>query len=293
MHSELGRKRPIVSSNGWQAIIQPKIFEDENLKLKDMELNIKNKLFVVCGATSGLGKGVATALLADGAKVIAIGREETKLNQLKSEFPELVEAVQGDITLSETINKVNDKIGDRFLDGVCVNAGGPPAKSFLETDLNDWDQAYKSILKWKVEFTKSLLPRFQKQQYGRFLYIESESVKQPIENLVLSNSLRLAVIGFVKTLSQEIAHAGITLNVIAPGFHDTPAAQRLFVKRSEVENISVEAAKEKYEKQIKVGRMGDTSEFGMLAAWLLSPFSGYITGQTITVDGGAVKGTMG
>lgn len=275
-------------------IINRRIRNVESLNInQEMDLNINNKLFIVCGASSGLGKGVATSLLAEQAKVIAIARDHVKLDKLAEEFPGLVEVVTGDITSRETMIAVMDKLGNRHLDGVCINAGGPPAKSFLETELEDWDQAYRIILKWKVEFTKLLLPLFRKQEYGRFLYIESESVKQPIENLVLSNSLRLSVIGFVKTLSQEIAHEGITLNVLAPGFHDTPAAQRLFVKRSEVENISLEQAREKYEKQIKVGRMGDTREFGMLAAWLLSPHSGYITGQTITVDGGAVKGTMG
>jgi len=258
-----------------------------------MELNIKNKLFIVTGATSGLGKGVATALLNEGATVIAIARNKDKLDQLASHYTGLVEGLSGDITHSNTISRVVDQVGNRDLDGVCINAGGPPAKSFLETELQDWDQAYQNILKWKVEFTKALLPKFRNQKYGRFVFIESESVKQPIENLVLSNSLRLAVIGFVKTLSQEIAHEGITLNVLAPGFHDTPAAHRLFVKRGEVENISVAEARKQYEQQMKVGRMGDTGEFGMLAAWLLSPHSGYITGQTIAVDGGAVRGTMG
>ncbi len=258
-----------------------------------MDLNIKNKLFIVTGATSGLGRGVAGALLKDEAKVIAVGRDQKKLNLLGDEYPEQVEKLQGDITQPETIKLLLKKLGERYLSGLLVNAGGPPAKSFIETEMNDWDEAYKTILRWKVDITKAFLPLFRKQKYGRFVYIESESVKQPIENLVLSNSLRLSVIGFVKTLSQEIASEGVTLNVLAPGFHDTPAAQRLFVKRSQVENISIEEAKDKYKEQIKVGRMGDTDEFGMLGAWLLSSHSGYITGQTISVDGGAVKGTMG
>jgi len=101
------------------------------------------------------------------------------------------------------------------------------------------------------------------------------------------------VLGFVKTLSQEVAGTGITLNILAPGFHDTPAAQRLFVKRAEVEGLSVDEARRSYESEIPVNRMGDTREFGMLGAWLLSPHSGYITGQTITVDGGSVKGMFG
>jgi len=258
-----------------------------------MNLEIKDKLFIVCGATSGLGKGVADALLKDGAKVIAVARDKKKLNDLSNAFPTQVEELQGDITQPGTIQQLFDKLGDSYLSGILVNAGGPPAKSFLETELTDWDDAYQKILKWKVNLTKLFLPIFQKQKYGRFVFIESESVKQPIRNLVLSTSLRSAVLGFVKTLSQEVAGTGITLNILAPGFHDTPAAQRLFVKRAEVEGLSVDEARRSYESEIPVNRMGDTREFGMLGAWLLSPHSGYITGQTITVDGGSVKGMFG
>ncbi|MCD4664192.1 MAG: SDR family oxidoreductase [Bacteroidales bacterium] len=258
-----------------------------------MNLEIKDKLFVVTGATSGLGKGVATALLKEGANIFAVASGEEKLNEFVKEYPGQIEGFSGDITKSETIERVNSKIGDRYLSGMLINAGGPPAKSFLESNIDDWDTAYKNILKWKVQITKIFLPKFIKQNFGRIVYIESSSVKQPIENLVLSNSLRLAVVGFVKTLSQEIAGKGVTLNILAPGFHNTPAAERLFVKRSQIESISIEEAKLKYESEIIVGRMGNADEFGSLAAWLLSPVSGYITGQTISVDGGAVKGTMG
>jgi 3-oxoacyl-[acyl-carrier protein] reductase len=101
------------------------------------------------------------------------------------------------------------------------------------------------------------------------------------------------VIGFVKTLSQEIATKGVTLNILAPGFHETHAAERLFVKRSEVEGITIAEAKARYESNIPVGEMGDTKDFGSMAAWLLSPVSKYITGQTISVDGGANRGTFG
>lgn len=258
-----------------------------------MDLNIKDKLFIVTGATSGLGKGVATALLKEGSKLIVVARDREKLDLLADGHPGQVETISGDITQLETIELVTRSLGDRDLSGACINAGGPPAKSFLETDLADWDQAYRQILKWKVALTKALLPNFRAQKYGRLVFIESESVKQPVANLVLSNSLRLAVVGFVKTLSQEVAAEGVTMNVLAPGFHDTPAAHRLFVKRSEVENITLAEARKKYEQHIRVGRMGDTKEFGMLAAWLLSPHSGYITGQTLTMDGGAVSGVFG
>jgi len=258
-----------------------------------MDLKIKDKLFIATGATSGLGKGVAIALLNDGANVITVARDKKKLNDLSNEFPGQVEEMQGDITQSDTIKQLLEKLGERYLNGILVNAGGPPAKSFLETELADWDDAYSKILKWKVNLTKTFLPIFQKQKYGRFVFIESESVKQPIRNLVLSTSLRSAVVGFVKTVSQEVATEGITLNLLAPGFHDTPAAHRLFVKRAELEGVSIKEARNSYESEIPVKRMGDTDEFGMLGAWLLSPHSGYINGQTITVDGGAVKGIFG
>jgi 3-oxoacyl-[acyl-carrier protein] reductase len=260
---------------------------------KQMDLGIKNKLFIVTGATSGLGNGVAQALLKEGARIIAVARDTEKLNRFVLENTGKVESFPGDITDPQTIKKMVGYLGDRYLSGILVNAGGPPAKSFLETVLEDWDAAYRNLLRWKVDLIHSLLSGFIRQKYGRIVFIESMSVKQPVTNLILSNSLRLSVVGFAKTLSQEVAKDGITVNILAPGFHDTPAAQRLFVKRSEVENIPVAEAKKRYELEIPVGKMGDTLEFGNLVAWLLSPHSGYITGQTISVDGGAIKGIMG
>ena len=118
-------------------------------------------------------------------------------------------------------------------------------------------------------------------------------MKQPIENLVLSNSLRLAVVGFVKTMSQEIASDGITANILAPGYHDTPAMQRLFEKKSLLLGITPEDSKTIFEKDITTGKLGNPEHLASLALWLLSPHAAYITGQTISVDGGFVKGTMG
>ncbi|MCA6452784.1 MAG: SDR family oxidoreductase, partial [Chitinophagaceae bacterium] len=152
--------------------------------------------------------------------------------------------------------------------------------------------AYRSLLRWKVELTQALVPKMMERQYGRVIYIESSSVKQPLENLVLSSSLRVAVVGMVKTLSQEIAKSGVTLNILGPGSHDTPAIDRIYRKKSEQTGLPVEEVREKAIALIPVGALGLPADFASLALWLLSPHSRYVTGQTITLDGGSVKSML-
>ncbi|PKQ69067.1 hypothetical protein BZG01_01825 [Labilibaculum manganireducens] len=258
-----------------------------------MDLHIKNQLFVVCGATSGFGSAVLKNLVADGANVIAIARGQEKLDELQHSNPDQIESFCGDITQSETVRLLLEKIGNRKLSGAFVNAGGPPAMKTLETKLDDWDNAYHQLLRWKVELTQTLVPLMMKEGYGRMVFLESSSVKQPIDNLVLSTSLRLSVVGFVKTLSQEIAESGVTLNIVGPGYHETPAINRLLEKKAEQENITSQEAKDKIASGIRMKRMGNPEDLGQLAAWLLSPSSGYITGQTISVDGGQILGIHG
>lgn len=254
-----------------------------------MDLNLSNKLFVVTGATSGFGKAIAESLIKENATVIINARTEERLVDFQKQYPKNIEILPGDITSDAIISKLIRMIDDRVLSGMVINAGGPPAKSFINTQINDWDNAYESILRWKVKLTKEIIPLFTKHTYGRIVYIESASVKQPIENLVLSNSLRLAVVGFVKTLSQEIADKGVTLNIIAPGYHATPAMDRLFDNKSMLLGITPTEAKKEFEKEILVGKMGDPHDLASLATWLLSDYSRYITGQTISVDGGLIK----
>jgi 3-oxoacyl-[acyl-carrier protein] reductase len=257
-----------------------------------MNLNIHDKLFLVTGATSGFGKAIALELVGEGAHVILNARGEDKLEAMEAGDPEHFSYVAGDITTDATITQVLRKIGDARLDGVLINAGGPPAKSFVETEISDWDDAYSHVLRWKVKLVNFLLPRFKEQSYGRILLIESVSVKQPIENLVLSNAFRLAVIGFAKTLSQEIAKEGITVNVLAPGYHATPSMERLFTKRASMLGIDIAEARKAFESEISSGQLGQPGDLASLAAWLLSPQARYITGQTIVIDGGLSKGIM-
>ncbi|HMO31515.1 MAG TPA: SDR family oxidoreductase [Lacibacter sp.] len=258
-----------------------------------MDLQLNDQLFLVGGATSGFGKAVAEALLREGARIIAVARTAEKLQELQQTHPFQVEIVTGDLTRPGTVEAVLHCIGNRRIEGALINAGGPPAMKVLETTLADWDAAYHSVLRWKVELTQRLIPLLAAHRYGRLVFVESASVKQPMENLVLSNALRLAVVGFVKTLSQEVAQEGITLNILAPGYHATPAMDRLFRKKSEQTGLSMEEAMLQYVSQTPVGFLGAADDFAGLACWLLSPHSRYLTGQTISVDGGVVRGTMG
>jgi 3-oxoacyl-[acyl-carrier protein] reductase len=256
-----------------------------------MDLKIKNHLFIVGGATSGFGKAIAQALLQEGAYVIVVARGEDKLRELYS-GNENTELLSGDITDYGIIDQLEYMVGERQLHGMVVNAGGPPAKMVLETTLQDWDDAYQKILRWKVAITKTFVPKMISAGYGRIVFIESSSVKQPIENLVLSNSLRLAVVGMVKTLSQEIAKSGVTLNVLGPGSHNTPAIDRLYIKKAEQTGLPFDEVKKNAINLIPVGVLGEAEDFASLALWLLSPHSRNITGQTITVDGGMIRGTL-
>jgi 3-oxoacyl-[acyl-carrier protein] reductase len=258
-----------------------------------MSLKFKNKLFIVCGAGSGFGRAIAEQLLAAGARVIGIARTAEVMLDFEQQHQGLLMPVIGDITTEDIQEKVMLMCSNQAPAGVVVNAGGPPAMSFMESKLDDWDKAWHSLVRWKVSFVKKVIPAMQKRPYGRLLFIESVSVKQPVENLVLSNSLRMAVVGFVKTLSRELASQNITMNILAPGYHNTAAVKRVFQKKAANEGITYEEAKSRFEKHIPVGSMGEAAELAELALWLLSPGSRYVTGQTISHDGGAVQGVFG
>ncbi len=257
-----------------------------------MDLKLKDKLFIVCGASSGLGEAIMKRLLDEGAKVIAVARREDRLKAFARENDDVIPVV-ADVNDEAAVDRIINTVGDQKLDGILVNAGGPPAKRFLETDLLDWDKAYRLLVRWKVDLVQRLIPIFLKQNYGRILFLESVSVKQPVANLVLSNSLRMAIVGMSKTISEEHADKGITSNIIGPGFHDTKAIERVLQKKAELGGISYEEAKLDQMESIPVKKIGDPENFASLAAWLLSPYSEFNTGQTITVDGGSVKYSLG
>jgi len=258
-----------------------------------MDLEIKNKLFLVTGASSGFGYAILKRLVEEDALVIAVARNAEKMEKAAKELGSNVEILAGDVTQSKTMDEILVKIGKRALSGALINAAGPPAKSFLETVMSDWDESYLNLLRWKVEISKKLIPLFEIEKYGRLLFIESASVKQPMDNLVLSTSLRLAVVGFVKTMANELASKGITANILAPGYHMTDAVDRIFKKKSELSGIRYDEAKTALIESIPVKTIGLPDDISVLAIWLLSPSSRFVTGETISVDGGSIKNIFG
>lgn len=258
-----------------------------------MDLKISDHRFIVCGASSGFGRAIAEQLLQEGSSVIAVARREEKLAELKEKFGDRVTAIAGNLLTDDTHNEIEASIGNDPLHGVVINAGGPPALTPLETAMYDWDKAYKKVMRWKIDLSLRLVSYFTNNNYGRMLFVESQSVKQPIPKLVLSNSFRAGVVGFAKSLSQEVAGQGVTVNVLAPGSHDTPAIERVIKKEEEDSDKSFEEIKEAMEASIPVGRFGKAGEIASLAAWLLSPHASYVTGQTISHDGGSIQGIFG
>lgn len=258
-----------------------------------MDFKVEDKFFVVGGAGSGFGKAIATALANEGANVLIIGRTGGKLVSLANGFPNKMEYLCGDIMEPGVQHRIADWAGRKQISGVVFNASGPPAGGIDDVNLQMWDEAWKTVVRWKIALAGLLLPILKEQRYGRMLFIESVSVKQPVKNLVLSNALRPAVAGFAKTLSREVAGEGITVNILAPGYHKTAAMHRLLVKKAETERISIEEAQMAFENEIPVGAMASPDEMASLALWLLSPSSRYVTGQVITHDGGLVNSLFG
>lgn len=257
-----------------------------------MNLGIESQIFVITGASSGLGRAVAEKMAEEGARLLLVARRTDLLEGLAVKFPERITIVGGDVRTEETQDKIVEFSSSQGIQGIFINAGGPPARRISETTIEDWDEAYALLVRWKVRLAGKLLPTMEQNGYGRLLFSESSSVKQPVDNLVLSNSMRLAIAGFSKTLSAEYAHAGITSNLIAPGYHDTEAVKRLFTKKSQIQSISFEQAREQTVSSIPVGKMGNPSDFATLACWLLSPLSGFVTGQVFCLDGGNIRSTL-
>jgi len=263
-----------------------------------MDLKLKGKNAFVAGASRGLGYAVAHGLLMEGARVVINGRNisnlETAANKLRSDTGGEVVSLAGDLTdpviPAQLIKSVIEAFGS--LDLLVTNAGGPPAGQFETIEDTIWQKAIDLSLMSHVRLIRAALPYLKDSLAASVLTITSYSVKQPIPNLILSNSIRAATVGLTKTLALEIGNYGIRFNSILPGWTETERVTELMTTRAAQNGTSVEEEISRQSKESPFGRMATSEEFANAAVFLLSPAASYITGVMLTVDGGMYKGTL-
>jgi 3-oxoacyl-[acyl-carrier protein] reductase len=253
-----------------------------------LELGLQNKCFVVGGAGSGLGRAVAEQLVAEGARVLLVARSEETLQGVAGELGEQALHCAADVSQPSGVDKVATVAVDRFgtLDGVLVNAGGPPFGPALELTDEQWLDAFRLLIGGPVRLLRTLAP--QMNEGSSVLFITSSSVREPIQGLDSSNVLRPGVAALVKCLAQELGPT-VRVNSMAPGRIDTARSRSLDEARAQEFGIPTEEQQRNVSAGIPLGRYGDPEELGRAAAFLLSPAASYITGVSLQVDGGLVS----
>jgi 3-oxoacyl-[acyl-carrier protein] reductase len=263
-----------------------------------MDLSLKDKIALVTGASRGLGYATAHLLALEGANVMINSRDSEKLSKaaaiLQAESGRRVVACAGDVTDPDVPTKLIEQTVKNFdgLDLLVTNAGGPPSGQFESFDDTIWHKAVELSLMSHVRLIRAALPHLRKSRAASVLAITSYSVKQPIPNLVLSNSVRLATIGLIKSLALELGAEHIRFNAILPAWTDTERVQELISARARTNQTTIQEEFQKQAKDSPLGRMGTPEEFANAAVFLLSPAASYITGVMLSVDGGMYKGTL-
>lgn len=252
-----------------------------------MDLGLEGKKFVIGGGSKGLGRAVAEELTKEGARVLLLSREESSLQDVASALgpnARYVAVNVADPGAAETVAAAVDReLGG--LDGILVNAGGPPPGEVLKLTDEQWAQSFQLLLGGPIRLLRTLVPKMTNG--GAVLFITSSSVRQPIPNLDSSNVLRPGVAAMAKTLARELGPA-IRVNSIAPGRFDTDRVRSIDKDRAEAQGISIEQQVEAMHKTIPLGRYGEPAELGRLAAFLLSPAASYVSGISVGVDGAMV-----
>jgi 3-oxoacyl-[acyl-carrier protein] reductase len=242
-----------------------------------MDLGLQGKAALVVAASKGLGRAVATELAREGARVVISSRYEDTLAQTAAEISEEtgadVDYRAADITRAEDVRSLVSHAADRFggVDVLVNNTGGPPAGTFDDFDDEGWQAAFELVLLSLIRAVREVLPLMRERGGGRIVNIASSSVKQPIENLILSNTFRAGIAGLAKSLAIELAPDGILVNTIGPGRISTARSQSMDASRAEALGVSVEEVRGQVESQIPLGRYGTPEELARVAAFLASP----------------------
>jgi 3-oxoacyl-[acyl-carrier protein] reductase len=259
-----------------------------------MDLGISGKTAIVCASSKGLGRGCAEALAAEGVNLVlnARGAEalEATAEAIRAAHGVTVTTVAGDITTEEVRAAVLEAAGD--VEILVNNAGGPPPGLWNDWDRDDFIAAFDANMLTPIALMQAVLPGMIDRGWGRVVNITSGSVKAPVPQLGLSNTARTGLTGFVAGTSRQVAWAGVTINNLLPGIHATDRAVMLDSGVSKAEGIPIDEARKNREATIPAHRYGTTEEFGAACAFLCSQHAGFIVGQNIVLDGGAINATI-
>jgi 3-oxoacyl-[acyl-carrier protein] reductase len=261
-----------------------------------MESGLRNRVAIVAASSQGIGRATALAFAAEGAHLALCARNRDALDRVAEEARHR----HGVSVYTETFDVADDRRVRQFAEAthrhfgridVCVtNAGGPPAKPFLDTAMPEWDEAYQLNLRSIVSFAQAVLPYMQQARWGRIVTITSITVKQPVPELVLSNSIRAGVLGLVRSLATQFGPDNITINNVGPGYTATARIKDLAEVNARTAGISVADYEKRLSQDIPLRRLAQPEEVADAIVWLASERASYITGQTILVDGGAYRG---
>jgi 3-oxoacyl-[acyl-carrier protein] reductase len=245
-----------------------------------MDLSLVGKRALVTGASSGLGLGCAQALATEGAIVTMVARSEERLAAAAATIRELVHIQTGDLShldeIAELVAQAEQAMGG--IDILIANAGGPPAGNFASITMDQYDSAIRTNLLATIALCQACVPSMQLRGWGRVIAITSTSVREPIGNLILSNTARAGLTGFLKTLAGEVAGDGVTVNSLQPGSHRTDRLANLY--GGDLSSVVASTPTK---------TLGDPGDFGRIAAFLCSDFAKFVTGTAIPVDGGATR----
>jgi 3-oxoacyl-[acyl-carrier protein] reductase len=262
-----------------------------------MNLGLRNRVALVAAGSKGLGHAVARELAAEGARVVVCARGRDDLEVACAAIRDSghdAQAVVADVSIPTDVYNAVAEAERTYgpVDILVTNSGGPRSGRFETLGADDWDAATRLLLSSTVGFVHAVLPGMRARRWGRILTITSIAAKQPVDGLMLSNSLRSAVTAFAKTLANEVAAEGVTVNNLMPGYTRTDRVVNLSNQMSASEGTSAEEVIGRWEAEIPMRRIGEPEEFAALAAFLASERASYITGQSIAVDGGWIRSML-
>ena len=261
-----------------------------------MDLGLKGKVAIVAASSQGIGLATAAAFAAEGCRVAMCARNEQTLARavegIRKQYSAEVFASALDVADTAAVRQFVEGVVLKF-DGadICVtNAGGPPAKGFLASSVEDWRKAIDANFMSTVYFAQEVIPHMQRRRWGRIITLTSITTKQPLADLVLSNAVRAAVVGLVKSLANEFGKDGILVNNVGPGFTATDRLKELAKSRSAASGTPEKQIFEGWAADAPLQRLGEPAEVADTIVWLASDRASYVTGQTVLVDGGMYKG---